>query len=181
MSGHPFVSQSKHGVFFCGHNVTHSPLRNFDGSIKRKYRRFPRRIVPGDPRASYFDTTLFRISNAPKPGKTTGRLKRKNWRLSKANKEILRKVERERVKRAKKKIKMPVDLAGFPNYCGCRFTHRAKLFNNVNPAMSTRLGATKKEGNPLGGCPSIDGISKPYPGLRPCDQSEPKYLRPMLK
>lgn len=103
MSGHPFVSQSKHGVFFYGHNVTHSPLRNFDGSIKRKYRRFPRRIVPGDPRASYFDTTLFRINNAPKPGKTTGRLKRKNWRLSKANKEILRKVERERVKRAKKK------------------------------------------------------------------------------
>lgn len=70
-------------------------------------------------------TPFERIDNAPKPGKKTGRLKRKAWPLSKSNKKKLKKAERARLRKAKNK-KVPVDLAGSPNYCGF-ITRRATL------------------------------------------------------
>lgn len=65
-----------------GHNVTHSPSKNPNGSIKSKYRKFPSRIRKGDDRASFFDSALERIDNSPKFGKKTGRLQKKDWKIS---------------------------------------------------------------------------------------------------
>lgn len=102
-SNHPFVSQSEHGKTIYGHNVTHSPSLNYDGSIKRKYRKFPLPIRVGDKKPSFFDTTLEKIDNTPREGKTTGRLKRKDWPLLLLNKKKLKQVEKKRLEALRKK------------------------------------------------------------------------------
>ena len=100
-SKHPFVSQAKDGKTIYGHNVTHSPSLNPDGSIKSKYRRFPSNVRRGDSKPSYFDSTLERIDNTPKLGKETGRLKKKSWPVSKSNKRKLKESEKARMKKAR--------------------------------------------------------------------------------
>ncbi len=104
-SGHPFVSQSKDGSTVYGHNVTHSPSKNPDGSVKAKYRKFPSRIRKGDAKPSFFDSTLERIDNSPKPGKKNGRLQKKDWKVSNPNRKTLKKAEKSRLTRAKRKAR----------------------------------------------------------------------------
>lgn len=99
-SEHPFVSQSKQGNLVYGHNITHSPSLNPDGSIKKKYRKFKTNPNPIDKEVSYFDTTLEMLDNTPKGEKKSGRLRRKKgWVLSKRNKKALKTAEKQRLKK----------------------------------------------------------------------------------
>ena len=134
------MSQSKFGETIYGYNVTHSPSLNPDGSIKSKYRKFPSRIIKGDAKPSYFDSTLMRIDNSPRPGKRTGRLKKKKMASGQVEQKEVE-ASREGKTAEGEKIKTPVDLAGFPNYCGF-IARRAEILNQRRKPMSNKTPST---------------------------------------
>ncbi len=94
-NGHPFMSISKNGNFYYGHEMTTHPSLTKAGKPRAMYVQFKKNPMPARKTKSYYRKTVKKIysRNCSKP-----RLSRRKWTLSKKDLKRLRRVDKNKIK-----------------------------------------------------------------------------------
>ena len=94
-SGHPFMSVSKKGDYYFGHEMTTSPELTQSNRIRKCYVKFRKNPNPHNKKKSFYHKRIKQNIFSPK----NGRLKpKRNWRISSRDLKILRKIDRRKIK-----------------------------------------------------------------------------------
>ena len=96
-SGHPFMSISKKGDYYYGHEMTSSPSLKESGEIRSKYIRFRKNPNGNQPKSqrSYYRKRIKMNLYSP----VGGRLKlKKKWKIGKSDLKRLKRIDKYKIK-----------------------------------------------------------------------------------
>ena len=96
-SGHPYMSISKNGNKYYGHDMTSHPSLKDNGSPRKKYVKMHRNPNPDDKRVSYYSRKIKRVINYGQ------RLRlHPKWRISYKDLKVLKMINKKKIKNVRR-------------------------------------------------------------------------------
>ena len=100
-SGHPYMSISKEGNKYYGHDMTSHPSLKDDGALRKKYQKFHRNPNPDDNKNSFYHRRIKKIINTKNTYGYRLRLHPK-WKISTRDLKILRNLDKRKIKNVRR-------------------------------------------------------------------------------